>query len=144
MRMRGYQDLKVWQSSMDLAVIAYHLTVSYPDDERYGLVSQTRRAAVSVPCNIAEGQRRSQPGEFRNQLSVARGSLQELETLVMLANRLELMNEKKLDYLLQRSDRINRMMPGLRKTRSLLPTVDTPQCGGTGRSAKGRAPAQPG
>ena len=100
---------------MDLTVMAYELTASYPDNERYGLVSQTRRAAVSIPCNIAEGQGRSKPGEFLNQLSVARGSLQEFETLVILAHRLTYASEKQLDSLLERSDRISRMLTGLRK-----------------------------
>ena len=88
MRMRHYQDLKVWKESIDLALIAYAQTASYPDAERYGLVSQTRRAAISISCNIADGQGRTQPGEFLIQLSVARGSLQEFETLSILANRL--------------------------------------------------------
>src|SRR5205085_12075093 len=88
MRMRRYQDLKVWKESIDLALMVYALTASYPNAERYGLVSQTRRAVVSIFCNIAEGQGRSQRGEFLNQLSVARGSLQEFETLSILANRL--------------------------------------------------------
>ena len=116
MRMRRYQDLEAWQYSMDLAVAAYQCTADYPDDERYGLTSQTRRAAVSVPCNIAEGQGRAQPGEFLNQLSVARGSLQEFETLCILANRLDYTDEKQLEVLLKRSDRISRMLTGLRKT----------------------------
>jgi four helix bundle protein len=77
--MRRYQDLDVGKESIDLALIVYKQTASYPDSERYGRVSQTRRAAVSISCNIAEGQGRFQPGEFLNQLSVARGSLQELE-----------------------------------------------------------------
>ena len=88
MQMRRYRDLKVWQSSMDLAVAAYTCSATYPDEERYGLISQTRRAAVSIACNIAEGQGRSQPCEFLNQLSVARGSLQEFETRCLLAHRL--------------------------------------------------------
>lgn len=115
MRMRRYQDLEVWQRAMDLAVTTYQLTASYPDAERYGLISQTRRAAVSIPCNIAEGQGRSQPGEFLNQLSVARGSLQELETLAILAKRLTYAKEQELDSLLECSDRISRMLTGLRK-----------------------------
>jgi four helix bundle protein len=116
MRMRRYQDLKVWKESIDLAVIAYTLTASYPDTERYGLVSQTRRAAVSISCNIAEGQGRSQPGEFLNQLSVARGSLQEFETLCILANRLGYATAEQLDSLLARADGISRMLTGLRKS----------------------------
>jgi len=101
---------------MDLAVITYKRTANYPDSERYGMISQSRRAAVSVACNIAEGQGRAQPGEFLNQLSAARGSLQELETLFILAHRLEYISEKELDALLERADRISRMLTGLRRS----------------------------
>jgi len=116
MRIRRYRDLEVWQLSMDLAVITYKRTANYPDSERYGMISQSRRAAVSVACNIAEGQGRAQPGEFLNQLSAARGSLQELETLFILAHRLEYISEKELDALLERADRISRMLTGLRRS----------------------------
>ena len=116
MRMRRYQDLDVWKESIDLAPIAYKQTASYPDAERYGLVSQTRRAVISISCNIAEGQGRSQPGEFLNQLSVARGSLQEFETLCILANRLGYATADQLKTLLTTTDRISRMLTGLRKT----------------------------
>ena len=116
MRMRRYRDLEVWQKSMTLVVESYKCTAEYPPGERYGLVSQTRRAAVSIPCNLAEGQGRSQPGEFLNQLSVARGSLQELETLFMLAARLGYLSSNQLQELLDRTDQISRMLTGLRKT----------------------------
>ena len=114
--MRRYEDLDVWKESIDLALIAYKQTASYPESERYGLVSQTRRAVVSIACNIAEGQGRSQPGEFLNQLSVARGSLQEFETLCILANRLGYVTAEQLKTLLAKSDRISRMLTGLRKS----------------------------
>lgn len=134
MRMRRYQDLKVWKESINLALIAYAQTASYPDSERYGLVSQTRRAAVSISCNIAEGQGRSQPGEFLNQLSVARGSLQEFETLCILANRLGYVTAEQLDTLLSKSDGISRMLTGLTKSVELARR-------GTSRSAQ-RHPSQ--
>ena len=116
MRMRRYQDLDVWKESIDLALIAYAQTASYPDTERYGLVSQTRHAVVSISCNIAEGQGRSQPGEFLNQLSVARGSLQEFETLCIVAHRLKYLSTRSLETMLAKSDRISRMLTGLSKS----------------------------
>jgi four helix bundle protein len=134
MRMR-YQDLKVWKESIELALIVYAQTASYPDAERYGLVSQTRRAAVSISCNIAEGQGRSQPGEFLNQLSVARGSLQEFETLCILANRLGYVTADQLEPLLMKSDGISRMLTGLWKS------VELARCG-TSRSATPARPPQ--
>ena len=109
----------MWKESIDLALIAYAQTASYPDVERYGLVSQTRRAAVSISCNIAEGQGRFQAGEFLNQLSIARGSLQEFETLCILANRLGYATADQLKTFLTRTDRISRMLTGLRKALEL-------------------------
>ena len=100
---------------MDLVMATYRCTGKYPASERYGLVSQTRRAAVSVPANIAEGQGRAQAGEFLNQLSVARGSLQELETLFILATRLKYLGEAEVESLLVAADQISRMLTGLRK-----------------------------
>ena len=114
MRMRRYRDLKVWQRSMDLTLVAYHCTQTFPVEERYGLISQIRRAAVSIPCNIAEGQGRATDGEYLNQLSSARGSLQELETLFMIAERLHYLTSEQLDTLLEICDHVSRMLTRLR------------------------------
>jgi four helix bundle protein len=100
---------------MDLACSAYDLTDPFPSTERYGLTSQIRRAAVSVACNIAEGQGRARAGEFLNQLSVARGSLQELETLLIIAQRRGYIDSARLDELLERSSKISRMLKQLRR-----------------------------
>ena len=83
--MRRYEDLEVWQIAYQLVRDLYVDTRGFPRDEQYGLVAQIRRAAVSVPSNIAEGSRRWSPGEFRNQLSVASGSNAEVECLVRLS-----------------------------------------------------------
>jgi len=116
MRMRRYRDMRVWQLSMQLAVASYRCTQNFPVEERYGLTSQIRRAAVSVPCNIAEGQGRATPGEFLNQLSDARGSLQELETLFMLAQELTYLSREQLDALLETCDHVSRMLTKLRNS----------------------------
>lgn len=101
--MRNYQELDVWQQAMELSVVIYHLTSSYPDNERYGLVSQMRRAAVSVPSNIAEGHGRDSEVEFKRFLLIARGSLAELETQWLLAQRIGLAGfDDQLDQLIQR------------------------------------------
>jgi four helix bundle protein len=76
----SHRDLLVWQKSMDLAVLAYRLTVQFPADERYGMISQIRRSAASVPANIAEGYGRESPGAYAQHLRVAQGSLKEFET----------------------------------------------------------------
>lgn len=84
----NYRELKVWQMAMDLTMEVYRLTRSFPVDERFGLVSQMNRAAVSIPSNIAEGHGRNSTGEYIQFLGVARGSLCELETQLEIARRL--------------------------------------------------------
>jgi four helix bundle protein len=86
---RGYQDLVAWQKSMDLVESVYHLTESFPKQETYGLTIQIRRAAVSVPSNIAEGQAHYTNADFSRFLRISRGSLAELETQVLIAERLK-------------------------------------------------------
>ena len=110
-----YRDLQVWQLGMDLAEKCYQVTRTYPREELFGMVSQIRRAASSVPANIAEGQGRVHTKEFLRHLSIARGSLMELETHLLLSNRVGMLEQTKLDELLAISDRISRMLSGLRK-----------------------------
>jgi four helix bundle protein len=118
MSIRRYRDLKVWQRSMDLALAAYALTDSFPVAERYGLTSQIRKAAVSIAANVAEGQGRAHTGEFLNHLSIARGSLQELETLLIIAERREYLSQEELDGLLEITDHVSRMLTVLRRSLS--------------------------
>jgi len=88
-RVRSFKDLRVWQQAMILVDACYAMTRRFPSDERFGLVSQIRRAAVSVPTNIAEGHGRTGVGEYLRFLSVTRGSLRELETLLLISGRQE-------------------------------------------------------
>lgn len=88
MAIKSYQDLEVWQLGMDLVIESYKLTRKFPAAERFGLVSQIRRSAVSIPSNIAEGQGRHHLGDYLRFLSIANGSLKELETLMLIAARL--------------------------------------------------------
>ena len=85
---KTYRELEVWKKAMDLAVAVYGLTEQFPKKELYGLTSQMQRAAVSVPANIAEGYGRVHRGDYLHHLSIARGSLAELETHITLAVRL--------------------------------------------------------
>jgi len=85
----SYKDLKVWQAAMDMACSIYEITKKFPTSEQYGLTMQLRRAAVSVPSNIAEGHRRTRPG-FVHHVQIALGSLAELETQLSLAERLKM------------------------------------------------------
>ena len=88
-RIRSYRDLVVWQKGMDLVTSCYEATESLPDNERYGLTNQVRRAAISVPANIAEGYGRYHLGDYIRHLRVANGSLFELETELLLIERLK-------------------------------------------------------
>ena len=117
-RIRSYRELKVWQRSMDLTVRTYEFTGQFPSEEKYGLISQMRRAASSVPANIAEGQARRSTKEFLQMLGIARGSLAELETFVTLSERLGLIRSETSDSLLEDCAEINRMMNGLMRTLS--------------------------
>jgi four helix bundle protein len=86
--MRGYRDLRAWQHAMGLVTEIYRATRSFPKDEIYGLVSQLRRAAVSIPSNLAEGHGRNSRNEFRQFIGHARGSVSEVETQIGIAKNL--------------------------------------------------------
>ncbi len=110
---RSYRDLKVWQKSMDLTVRTYEITRGFPSEEKYGLTSQMRRSAASVPANIAEGRERRSTGEFLQFLGIARGSLAELETFLTLSERLRLIRSEIGDSLMGECAEINRMLESL-------------------------------
>ncbi len=110
---KNYQDLIAWQKAMDLVERVYRATASFPREEAYGLTSQTRRSAVSVPSNIAEGQGRRTTGEFVHQLSVAHGSLRELETQVLIAERLQYLKSDVAKQLMTAAGEVGRLITGL-------------------------------
>ena len=114
MSVQHYRDLKVWQTAMDLAEQCYKSTSAFPKDELFGMTSQMRRSAASIPANIAEGQGRQHTKEFLHHLSIARGSLMELETHLLLCSRVALLTTAALDPLLTLGDQIGRMLTGLR------------------------------
>jgi four helix bundle protein len=111
--MRPHEKLDVWNKSVDFVVTVYKATESFPKEERFGLTSQIRRAAVSVPANVAEGAARRSPKEFAHFLSNAQGSASELETELLIAHRLGFLGEG--EYLQMRAalDSIGRMLIGL-------------------------------
>jgi four helix bundle protein len=112
---QSYRDLRVWQQAMDLAEATYRATEQFPEHERYGLVSQLRRAAVSVPSNIAEGHPRSL-GDYLRHLLISSGSLTEVETQFVLSARLGFLPPGQADSLLEACDKVGRMLGGLRKS----------------------------
>ncbi len=109
-RIRSYRDLQVWQLGMDLAEACYLLTKRFPKDELFGMTSQIRRAASSVPANIAEGYGRDSKGEYIQFLRVAQGSLKELETHLTLSTRVRLMSESEAKNVLEECDHLGRML----------------------------------
>jgi four helix bundle protein len=113
---RSYRDLKVWQESMNLVVECYQLTKTFPKNEVYGLSSQLQRSAVSVPSNIAEGRQRQHKREFIQHLSIAYGSLAELETHIQIAKRLNYIDENRLIEMINKTGEIGKMINGLRKS----------------------------
>ena len=115
MEVKSYKDLVVWQKAMDMTSMAYRVTSDLPVDERFGLISQTRRAAVSVPANIAEGHRRSTVKDYLRFLSIAAGSLAELETLIELAARLYSIRSTHMEELEVQVDEVGRMLRTLQQ-----------------------------
>ena len=110
---QAFRDLVVWQRSMQLAVAVYGLTKGFPREELYGITSQIRRAAVSIPSNIAEGQGRLKAGEFKQFLGIARGSNFELQTQLDLAKALKLGNPELIDGAASLSHDVGRMIYAL-------------------------------
>ena len=109
---RSYQDLQVWQKAMELVIASYRLATLLPKSETYGLASQIQRAAVSVPTNIAEGHGRDHLGDYLHHLSVANGSLMELETHLIIANRLPYLQASQVKPVLTLTAEVGRMLRG--------------------------------
>lgn len=113
MAVQSFRDLEVWQKGIDLVEETYRLTDRYPKREIYGLVSQSNRAAVSVPSNVAEGHARDSTKEFLHHVSIALGSLAELETQLTIAVRLKYIKQQELDDALPRIDLLGRKLRNL-------------------------------
>lgn len=113
-RVDGHEDLLVWQLAMDIGVQVYELSRSFPAAERFGLTSQVRRAAVSIPSNIAEGHGRGSTREFLRFISIAIGSTAELKTQLKLARRLGFAETTAIDHTVHRLDELGKMLHGLR------------------------------
>jgi four helix bundle protein len=109
---RNYQDLLAWQKAMDLVELVYSATRSWPKEEIYGLTSQIRRAVVSVPSNIAEGQGRTSSKEFLHHLSIAHGSLREVETQAFIAQRLCYLSPDLAERILMATAEVGKLING--------------------------------
>ena len=111
--MRPHEKLDVWNRAVELVISIYKNTKNFPPDEKYGLTSQIRRAAVSIPANIAEGSARQSTKEFLNFLSIAQGSSSELETELLIAQKLGYLSKEIYFELKNEAVDISRMMIGL-------------------------------
>jgi four helix bundle protein len=107
--MHNIKELKIWNKAMDLTVEVYKATEHFPKEEKFGLTSQIRRAAVSVPSNISEGAGRNGKGEFRQFLGIANGSSYELQTQLIISNRLNLLDQKTVEPLLKELNELQKM-----------------------------------
>jgi four helix bundle protein len=113
MAIESYRDLRVWRDAMDLAEACYRLTAAFPRGEMFGMVTQIRRAGASVPANIAEGYGRDSKGAYCQFLRVAQGSLKELETHLLLAQRVGLAPGDSAAKMLSSCDSLGRMLRSL-------------------------------
>lgn len=112
----NYSDLIAWQKAFRLALALYKATADFPTEEKYGITSQIRRACISVPSNIAEGHGRSSKGDFYHHLSIAQGSLKEIETQLLIANALGYCGTKQTSLLMTMTAEVGRLISGLRKS----------------------------
>jgi four helix bundle protein len=109
-QIKSYRDLRIWQDSMTLAERAYRLTRQFPREETFGLSAQIRRAAASIPANIAEGPGRENTQSFIQYLRIAQGSLKELETHLILAGRVGLVGTENVEELLRQCEAVGKMV----------------------------------
>ncbi len=114
--MNNYQDLKVWQKAMNLVENIYQVINTFPNEEKFGLVSQMKRSSISIPSNIAEGAGRNHQKEFRNFLSIANGSTSELETQIILASKLNFINDNETEKLVSQCVEIRKMNYALQRS----------------------------
>jgi four helix bundle protein len=114
--MKTHKDLEVWKKSIDFVASIYKLTSDYPKHELYGLTSQIRRCAVSIPSNIAEGAARNHDNEFRQFLYISLGSAAELETQLIISNKLGFVDNSKSQELIAELNTISKMLQGLIKS----------------------------
>ena len=112
-KVKGFEDLKVWQRSHELVLGVYKVTQQFPNEEKFGLTSQIRRSAVSIAANIAEGSKRQHLKEYIQMLYIAQGSLSETTYYLLLAQDLKYLNDIKYQELFDQSEEIGKMLSGL-------------------------------
>jgi four helix bundle protein len=112
--MRDYTKYDIWNDGIDISIVIYELTQSFPDDERFGLISQLRRAAVSISSNFAEGSSRSSEKDFKRYIEISLGSTFEVKTQLIIAQKLGYLDQKQLDEIVEKIDIIGKQLNALR------------------------------
>ena len=112
--MHRYRELEIWKRAIDITVDVYELSKEFPDDERFGLTSQIKRASVSVPSNIAEGAGRNSNKEFNQFLGISTGSLFEVETQLIIAEKLKFLTKEQINPVLEKSNELIKMTKSLK------------------------------
>ena len=110
---QSFRDLDAWQAAMDLSIMVYRISTHFPSDERFGLISQVRRASVSVPCNVAEGQSFGTDGRYMHHVRIALGSIGELSTELEIAVRLEYLQAAQIEDVHRQLVRTRQLLFGL-------------------------------
>jgi four helix bundle protein len=137
MGLKSYRELEVWQRAMDMVVAVYKISAKFPADEKFGLKSQMQRAAVSIPANIAEGYGRTHRGDYLQHLSVARGSLAELETHLTIAVRLDFVARAEAATVWEQAQRVGQMLEKLTQSlREKAPETKTQRTRSKASSSK--------
>jgi len=108
--MKNFKELKIWQKGIELVALVYTITTTFPEEEKYGLSAQMRRAAVSIPSNIAEGHLRKTAKDFKQFLSIARGSCAELETQIIIAHKLGFIQDDDFNKLSPKVEELSKML----------------------------------
>jgi four helix bundle protein len=114
--MRPHKQLLAWKEAIDLVKIIYQNTKTFPEDEKYGIISQLRRASVSVPTNIAEGASRITPKDYAHFVNISLGSLSEIDTLLLISLELNYLPKNSHDEIIQKCDRVTALVHGLYKS----------------------------
>ena len=114
--MHNFRELNIWKKSLDLTKLVLNETKSFPEDEKYGLISQINRSAISIPSNIAEGSGRTTNKDFSRFSDIAKGSSYELETQLIISFEMEYLSQEKFDKLIEHLNEVQKMLRGFQKT----------------------------
>lgn len=114
--MHNFKELKVWQKAIDFVIEIYRLSGKFPENEKFGITAQLRRASISISCNISEGSGKSSNKDFNRFLEIAIGSTNEVENLIIICNKLDYISKEETDVVIEKIHEIRKMITGFQKT----------------------------